>query len=1244
MDADDNSNSEPLRPAGLTGTGPGPKPTDENSNTEPLKPAGVVVPKVKVTFKAMPQGQGQGQGQGPGGSTITFKPRSIVRPGAPPLGPGLGLGVSVAAVEPKPVEPKPQQTVPELTGVVPELTETVPVPVPATEAPATRKSKTVKAPKAPKAPKEPKEVKTAAPKMIEIPPDAIETFAGVSSKKLAESYDRLTIRTRGKNPVGPTVRHTKSFVPVTSDNFPHFIIRTLTEYSNYADFAPGTEKPIDEDACKKRDPNKIETFFYQNIVRDYISHGTPYRGILVYHGLGSGKTCTSIAAAEALYWGGKKKIYVLTPASLANNYRKDLGRCGFFPLRQRNRWTFLKFASVGDAPYTFLTDTVGLPPDLVVAQGGGWVADPKPDAVSNWDTLSPAVRESIQNQQQRHLNFRFTFINYNGVVPARLADAARSQLLANDPVFDNSVVIIEEIHNLIRTINSTKMDKSKSKSIPEFIEKSEPREFTWRMGMNFKEAMAYNRGYTLYRLLQNAVGAKIIGLSATPMINYAQEFAVLMNVIGGEQRSVTLKLGPSATKRGVEQWAESHPEIDYYKFNDGAAKSVEVTPVPHNFVKVAPDPAAPEKYSARGFTRLPDEQPVASSRERNLDRWALTLLANLETVGFVEKGAAAHCQTEVDATRSEWDVAHKSTMRTSFTNFAVNVFPLLPDDGDKFVNTFIDRQSLQFKKLLGNGTQVSADTVLKQRITGLVSYYSGKSKDLMPRVGLNQLVEIPMSSHMFNKYRMVRQKEAEQEKDSSKKDKPGPGASAAAASGKKSKKAGVIDVYSQVVSVESGFKARTRTLSNWAFPDDVTSSKVLEDEKVFKTVYNVKEADAAADAADADVADSGEGILGEGEGEVAATAVAMTEVTAPAESLPYVAQVMKDLEAKGNEYFNAELETYSPKFAKILENIRKSKGPAMVYSDFLTLQGIGLFSAVLRYSDEKYKPLKLVLTSDKQWSISPECMVPIQRVTNDDGSFSWVVAPTAAAAAEGEGDGKEGEADIPTPHPRYIVYSGNESPEMRRLLIQIYNADLQSLPPLLSKQVSLLLGDAPDNRDGRVCNVFMLSKAGAEGISLFNTRQVHIMEPYWNNVRVQQVIGRAIRLCSHMNLPWDDRVVDIFTYLSILPNMKDVEGESATERIGGLDDGKSTDKIIFDIAVKKQVLANELERVLQESAIDCVLIRESSTIEKKCFVFKSMSRFMFNPNWEVDVQEAPNFSREAPAAAAAASVASASMM
>ena len=40
----------------------------------------------------------------------------------------------------------------------------------------------------------------------------------------------------------------------------------------------------------------------------------------------------------------------------------------------------------------------------------------------------------------------------------------------------------------------------------------------------------------------------------------------------------------------------------------------------------------------------------------------------------------------------------------------------------------------------------------------------------------------------------------------------------------------------------------------------------------------------------------------------------------------------------------------------------------------------------------------------------------------------------------------------------------------------------------------------------------MITQSGSEGISLKNVRQVHLLEPYWNMIRMDQVIGRAENL------------------------------------------------------------------------------------------------------------------------------------
>lgn len=66
----------------------------------------------------------------------------------------------------------------------------------------------------------------------------------------------------------------------------------------------------------------------------------------------------------------------------------------------------------------------------------------------------------------------------------------------------------------------------------------------------------------------------------------------------------------------------------------------------------------------------------------------------------------------------------------------------------------------------------------------------------------------------------------------------------------------------------------------------------------------------------------------------------------------------------------------------------------------------------------------------------------------------------------------------------------------------------------------------------------LLSSAGGEGLDLKGTRQVHILEPHWNEDKIKQVIGRSARYKSHSHLPEQDRNVEVYRYNSVFPQPK----------------------------------------------------------------------------------------------------------
>jgi superfamily II DNA or RNA helicase len=73
-----------------------------------------------------------------------------------------------------------------------------------------------------------------------------------------------------------------------------------------------------------------------------------------------------------------------------------------------------------------------------------------------------------------------------------------------------------------------------------------------------------------------------------------------------------------------------------------------------------------------------------------------------------------------------------------------------------------------------------------------------------------------------------------------------------------------------------------------------------------------------------------------------------------------------------------------------------------------------------------------------------------------------------------------------------------------------------------------------DYNEGRT-PVLLVSSAGGEGLDLQGTKLVQVLEPHFNNSKVEQVIGRGIRYRSHAHLPEKEREVAVERYFSTEP-------------------------------------------------------------------------------------------------------------
>ena len=122
------------------------------------------------------------------------------------------------------------------------------------------------------------------------------------------------------------------------------------------------------------DKTHFALLIHQKLVRDYINLYTPFRGLLLYHGLGSGKTCSSIAIAEGLK--NDKHIIVMTPASLKDNYYGELKKCGDYMYKKNQFWEFIN-TNIHPDQIKNISYVLKLSEEYIKKNNGAWFINSK---------------------------------------------------------------------------------------------------------------------------------------------------------------------------------------------------------------------------------------------------------------------------------------------------------------------------------------------------------------------------------------------------------------------------------------------------------------------------------------------------------------------------------------------------------------------------------------------------------------------------------------------------------------------------------------------------------------------------------------------------------------------------------------------------------------------------------------------------------------------------------------------------
>lgn len=424
--------------------------------------------------------------------------------------------------------------------------------------------------------------------------------------------------------------------------------------------------------------------------------------------------------------------------------------------------------------------------------------------------------------------------------------------------------------------------------------------------------------------------------------------------------------------------------------------------------------------------------------------------------------------------------------------------------------------------LQGNGLEIRNTELFKSRILGLISHYKTQDRDLLPTVVKNEVVSVPMSDYQFMKYSEKRKAEIEQNKSKGKTRPKRRGGDGDNSDGGDSE-------------IKSSYRAYSRMHCSFAFPEDIPRpyiGEISRDSEGLEETLN--EMGVQTDLED---------VTPEMEQE-------LSKATSKAILKEYERQkngALKKLDRKRNEYLVMDeedgLAKYSPKYNNLLNNMITSEGNVFIYTEYKTLEGIAVLSVVLKANG--YHELRLKRDAEGDYVI--------------DADFSNTEEHTK----------------------RRFLFWG-ENPETSELLRKIYNNQYDELPEKIQKQLALL---PHDNLKGKVVQVLLTTKTGAEGIDLHNVRQVHIIEPYWNPVRLKQVMGRAVRVNSHRNLPKGERTVEIFTYIATITPIQ----KKADKQIEIDSGGMCSDEVLYQISQNKLSVMNTLLRLIKEASIDCSL-------------------------------------------------------
>ena len=248
------------------------------------------------------------------------------------------------------------------------------------------------------------------------------------------------------------------------------------------------KKNVEEYSEKICNQQTFELMPHQLFVRNFLSFNTPYNSLLLFHGLGTGKTCSAITVTEMMrtylnQLGINKQIIIVASPNVQTNFKMQLFNENKLELIN-GIWT------------------------LDACTGNKFLKE-----------INPINMRGLSKEQVTKLIKRIIKQNYYFMGPEQFAnyinkitskyDDEKSKIKHLQDKFSDRMIVIDEVHN-IRNIT----DKPTKKISTELL-----------------------------YLVSNVDNLKLLLLTATPMFNTSDEIVWLLNLMNANDKRPLIKVG-----------------------------------------------------------------------------------------------------------------------------------------------------------------------------------------------------------------------------------------------------------------------------------------------------------------------------------------------------------------------------------------------------------------------------------------------------------------------------------------------------------------------------------------------------------------------------------------------------------------------------------------------------------------------------------------------------------------------------